>query len=63
MLESIENTTDPVCGRSVEVEGAVHTLVYDGLFYAFCCSGCRDRFAANPRRYAVRLAPDADARS
>lgn len=42
---------DPVCGMSVKVETAVHTLALDGRMYYFCCGGCLSRFAAEPARY------------
>jgi len=60
---STSTSTDPVCGMAVEVEGARYEHVYDGVRYLFCCSGCQARFAADPKRYLVRLAPDADARA
>lgn len=39
---------DPVCGMSVDVAGARHTLELDGVAYYFCCARCRERFAAAP---------------
>ncbi len=39
---------DPVCGMSVEVASARHTLELDGVAYYFCCARCRERFAAAP---------------
>jgi xanthine dehydrogenase accessory factor len=34
---------DPVCGMTVSLAGAL-TAEVDGVTYAFCCAGCRDRF-------------------
>ncbi len=42
---------DPVCGMSVETEGARVTHEHDGVIYTFCCVGCRERFAADPKAY------------
>lgn len=36
---------DPVCGMTVELDGAI-TLELDGVTHAFCCTGCRDVFLA-----------------
>jgi xanthine dehydrogenase accessory factor len=60
--ESADTTTDPVCGMTVQVEGARWEHTYDGVRYLFCCSGCQARFAADPQRYLVR-APGADSRA
>jgi xanthine dehydrogenase accessory factor len=43
---------DPVCGMTVSFAGA-ETVVYEGGTYAFCCAGCRQRFEADPGRYAT----------
>lgn len=43
---------DPVCGMTVSLATA-ETVVHEGTTYAFCCAGCRARFAADPARYAV----------
>jgi xanthine dehydrogenase accessory factor len=42
--------TDPVCGMTVAVD-ARETSVHDGIVYAFCSRGCRERFEAEPGRY------------
>ncbi len=41
---------DPVCGMAVDRAQAEH-LQYGGRSFYFCCSGCRERFAAEPARY------------
>jgi len=41
---------DPVCGNSVQKEGAF-SFQYVGETYYFCSARCRDRFQALPARY------------
>jgi xanthine dehydrogenase accessory factor len=48
---------DPVCGMTVEVEGARHTAEVAGRTWYFCCGGCRDRFVAAPERFPAGAAP------
>jgi hypothetical protein len=43
---------DPVCGMSVDVSTAKHTMDYEGHTYYFCSPGCRQTFAASPAKYA-----------
>jgi xanthine dehydrogenase accessory factor len=45
--------TDPVCGMIVSTEGAREISVHDGVTYTFCGPGCRERFEADPARYAT----------
>jgi xanthine dehydrogenase accessory factor len=45
------DATDPVCGMTVEVEGARHVARYGGRDYYFCSSGCKRRFEAEPEKY------------
>ncbi len=45
---------DPVCGMSVDVSAGGLHLDRGGARWWFCGSGCRDAFAADPDRYAVR---------
>jgi xanthine dehydrogenase accessory factor len=35
---------DPICGMSVEVKGAMHTLAMGDTTYYFCSAGCLDAF-------------------
>jgi Cu+-exporting ATPase len=46
---------DPVCGMEVDPARAA-SASYQGRTYYFCCGGCRDRFTADPGRYAAGLA-------
>ncbi|MGH9131592.1 MAG: XdhC family protein [Acidimicrobiales bacterium] len=45
---------DPVCGMTVDLATSIHTATHDGITYAFCCGGCRQRFLADPESF---LAP------
>lgn len=44
--------TDPVCGRSVEVDSPFRSI-HGGALFAFCSPTCRAQFVALPSRYAV----------
>jgi xanthine dehydrogenase accessory factor len=35
---------DPICGMSVDIMGAMHTLAIGETTYYFCCAGCLDAF-------------------
>lgn len=41
---------DPVCGMPV-AEDSPHAYAYQSVRYLFCCSGCLNKFAANPEAY------------
>ena len=45
---SDEAATDPVCGMAVDPAADADRASYDGRFYYFCSSGCRDQFTADP---------------
>ncbi len=36
---------DPICGMTVDVATARHTLEKDGVMHYFCCAGCKEKFA------------------
>ncbi len=44
---------DPICGMTVEIAGARHTAEHGGRTWYFCCGGCRQRFLAEPEKYAT----------
>lgn len=44
---------DPVCGMSVEIEGARFTHDHLGEVVYFCCPGCRMAFIDDPNAYAA----------
>ena len=48
------NVKDPVCGMTVDPGEALKSE-YQGEAHYFCCSGCKQKFDANPSRYAVKV--------
>lgn len=42
-----EEATDPVCGMTVQIDGARYRLERDGETFYFCCAGCRTTFEAS----------------
>ncbi|MCB1520487.1 MAG: heavy metal translocating P-type ATPase [Hyphomicrobiaceae bacterium] len=42
---------DPVCGMSVTIATAKHTLEHEGQTVYFCNPRCKEKFAAEPERY------------
>jgi xanthine dehydrogenase accessory factor len=48
--------TDPVCGMSVTVAGAKHTVEFNGQTVYFCCAGCREKFLRDPHKYLAGAA-------
>jgi xanthine dehydrogenase accessory factor len=40
---------DPICGMSVDIEGAMHTLVVGDTTHYFCSAGCLDAFKVRAR--------------
>ncbi len=50
---------DPVCGMEVNPASAPAGLSYEGKEYHFCSSHCRERFLAEPERYAGETPPEA----
>lgn len=47
---------DPVCGMSVEIDGAP-ALEHDGRTFHFCSRGCRSEFEASPERFLASAPP------
>ncbi|MGH3793787.1 MAG: XdhC family protein [Pseudonocardiaceae bacterium] len=50
-VPEVEEAIDPVCGMTVEVASARHTLDYGGVTYYFCCPGCRKAFEKDPSAF------------
>src|SRR5256885_2004626 len=48
---AVDRVTDPVCGMSVDAHPAKHRHTHNGRTYYFCSSGCRSKFAADPKKY------------
>ncbi len=53
--EAGATAVDPVCGMTVEVVGALHTVREGETIRYFCSAHCREAFAASPERYAGAL--------
>ena len=49
--EGAAQTTDPVCGMTVDPATAPHNVKHEGRTYYFCSAGCRTKFVANPDAY------------
>jgi xanthine dehydrogenase accessory factor len=47
----IVEAVDPVCGMTVAVSPVTPRADHGGRRYHFCCTGCADRFRADPTRY------------
>ncbi|HEX2061809.1 MAG TPA: YHS domain-containing protein [Thermoanaerobaculia bacterium] len=47
------NTTDPVCGMTIDPATAAASSTYEGETYHFCARGCQARFDANPEQYTA----------
>ena len=43
---------DPVCGMTVDPAKSAHSAEFAGTTYHFCSAGCREKFIAEPARYA-----------
>jgi len=52
---------DPICGMSVEVKGALHTLVMGDTTYYFCGAGCLDAFRLREGQAVTSRPPRKDA--
>ena len=50
---------DPVCGMSVEIEGASFVHEHKGSHHYFCSSRCLDKFRADPELYLSNAHLDA----
>ncbi len=50
-LDVSTTAIDPVCGMTVEKEGAEHIATNQRQAYYFCSAGCRTRFLGNPAEY------------
>ena len=44
--ELVETAVDPICGMSVAIAGASHTLEHEGTTHYFCGLGCLRKFEA-----------------
>lgn len=49
-------TTDPICGKSVDLEAATEaglTCTYGGATFCFCSGHCMEEFAQLPALYVA----------
>ncbi len=51
MAPTVKQERDPVCGMDVDPAKPAAKLIYAGVTYYFCCSGCADKFGADPQKY------------
>lgn len=49
--------TDPVCRMQIEPARAAAQAEHKGTTYYFCSEGCRNKFVADPGKYAGAGAP------
>ncbi|HJP30054.1 MAG TPA: heavy metal translocating P-type ATPase [Candidatus Latescibacteria bacterium] len=54
----MDDTRDPVCGMTVEIEADTPHHEHEGTTYYFCCDGCRATFAADPSGCLAPAASD-----
>ncbi|HLB98128.1 MAG TPA: heavy metal translocating P-type ATPase [Acetobacteraceae bacterium] len=54
-----EPATDPVCGMRVDSATAKYRFEHGGQVFHFCCSGCHEKFSANPAAYLHRTPVEA----
>ncbi|HEX4999017.1 MAG TPA: YHS domain-containing protein, partial [Terriglobia bacterium] len=52
----LAGAVDPVCGMTVNPDTAAGRREHAGQTYYFCCSGCEQKFRADPTRYIVKQA-------
>jgi len=52
------DSTDPVCGMTVDPATTPHKTEYKGETYYFCAAGCRTKFNANPPKYLTPRPPE-----
>lgn len=46
-------TKDPVCGMQIDEAGAAGQSDYQGETYYFCSAQCKEKFDADPERFAA----------
>jgi Cu+-exporting ATPase len=48
--------TDPVCGMQVDEKSTQWKAAYADRTFSFCSNDCRNKFQANPEKYAAQMA-------
>ena len=54
--KTVDDARDPVCGMTVNAATAKHRREHASKNYYFCCSGCAEKFAAEPEKYLKKPA-------
>ena len=52
---------DPVCGMTVQIDGALHMMEFQGQTFYFCCANCKSTFAEYPEKYIEAVKPSGEA--
>jgi P-type Cu+ transporter len=55
---SANSAIDPVCGMTIDPQGAKNRADHGGRTYYFCCTGCRTKFVADPQKYLGERQPE-----
>jgi len=55
---SANSAIDPVCGMTIDPQGAKNRADHGGRTYYFCCTGCRTKFVADPQKYLGGRQPE-----
>jgi xanthine dehydrogenase accessory factor len=53
-IAKVAEAVDPVCGMTVDVASARHTVEHEGNTYYFCCPGCLKAFKEDPAAFSRR---------
>jgi len=53
VAEAAAEAIDPICGMTVAVATAKHTVHHQGATFYFCSAHCRQMFEREPARYAI----------
>src|SRR3984957_12197696 len=51
LADTVVAEVDPACGMKVLPQKAAASLKRAGRTWYFCCSGCKEKFEANPRKF------------
>ena len=51
LRETPEESIDPICGMTVNVNTARYKTEFKSTYYYFCCAGCLQKFEQEPEKY------------
>ena len=57
-MEQKKTAIDPVCGMSVEIDGAKYQSFRQGVNYFFCSPGCKESFDKDPGKFTGAMKAD-----